>query len=212
MPSISLRDPLRLSHSFRFPLQSALARREVLIGALWLLVPVIGWLLNMGHRIAMVRRMQDGQEAWPSWQGYPQLLRDGTLTFLGMVLYTSPGIALVCAGWFWSLPWLIAVGALLFAAAVFAIPGYMTHYCWTGDPREIFNPFRALVRVRQGGRAYLRAWGIALAALGLSFVGLAGLGVGFLVTSVWFWQVAGFSFAVVFSQAALDLPRKRHSF
>lgn len=38
------------------------------------------------------------------------------------------------------------------------------------------------------------------AALGLSFLGLLALGVGFLVTSVWFWQVAGFSFARVFSQ------------
>ena len=34
----------------------------------------------------------------------------------------------------------------------------------------------------------------------ISFVGLLGLGVGFLVTSVWFWQVAGYSFGTVFSQ------------
>jgi hypothetical protein len=33
-----------------------------------------------------------------------------------------------------------------------------------------------------------------------SFVGLLAFGVGFFVTSVWFWQVAGFSFATVFSQ------------
>jgi hypothetical protein len=31
-------------------------------------------------------------------------------------------------------------------------------------------------------------------------VGLLGLGIGFLATSVWFWQVVGFSFARVFSQ------------
>jgi hypothetical protein len=29
---------------------------------------------------------------------------------------------------------------------------------------------------------------------------LLAFGVGFFVTSVWFWQVAGFSFATVFSQ------------
>ena len=52
----------------------------------------------------------------------------------------------------------------------------------------------------QGGAAYWRAWSIALTALVLSLSGLLVLGVGFLVTSVWFWQVAGFSFASVFTQ------------
>ena len=49
-PNIDLSAPLSLRTSFLFPLQSPLARREVLIGALWLLVPGIGWILNMGHR------------------------------------------------------------------------------------------------------------------------------------------------------------------
>ena len=40
---------------------------------------------------------------------------------------------------------------------------------------------------------------VALCALALSFVGLL-FGLFFLVTSVWFWQVAGFSFATVFTQ------------
>ena len=44
------------------------------------------------------------------------------------------------------------------------------------------------------------AWGIALAALTLSFMGLLGFGIAFFVTSVWFWQVAGFSFATVFTR------------
>lgn len=48
-----LSGPLRLSTAFRFPLQSRIARAEVAIGALWLLVPVVGWILDMGHRIAM---------------------------------------------------------------------------------------------------------------------------------------------------------------
>jgi hypothetical protein len=52
----------------------------------------------------------------------------------------------------------------------------------------------------QGGAAYWRAWLITLAALTISFVGLLALGVGFLVTSVWFWQAAGFSFASVFTR------------
>ncbi len=34
----------------------------------------------------------------------------------------------------------------------------------------------------------------------MSFSGLLALGAGFLFTSVWFWQVAGFSFASVFTR------------
>ena len=55
METIGLSTPLRLGTAFRFPLQHQLARRELLWGAFLLLVlPGIGWLLNMGHR--MVRR------------------------------------------------------------------------------------------------------------------------------------------------------------
>jgi hypothetical protein len=91
------------------------------------------------------------------------------------------------------------LAAPLLMAATIAIPGYMTHYCREYDMGEIFNPFRALRRVLEGGTAYWKAWVIALAALCLSFLGLLLAGVGFLFTSVWFWQVAGFSFASVFS-------------
>ena len=65
--------------SFRFPLQSAAARREVLIGGLLLLIPGIGWLLNMGHRIQMVHQMMHGQSAWPAWHGSGQLLKHGVI-------------------------------------------------------------------------------------------------------------------------------------
>lgn len=50
---INLLTPLSLRTSFLFPIQSPIARREVIIGALWLLVPVIGWFMNMGHRIIL---------------------------------------------------------------------------------------------------------------------------------------------------------------
>ena len=67
---------------------------------------------------------------------------------------------------------------------------------------------RALRRVSEGGADYWRAWAIALAALACSFLGLLAFGVGFLVTSVWFWQVAGFGFATVFTRK-FELARGR---
>lgn len=210
MNPITLATPLSLRSSFGFPLQSPLARREVLIGALLLLIPVIGWILNMGHRIMMVHRMQHGLPAWPAWRDYPALFRHGFLTLLGMIEYHAPAVVCEYLAWTLAAPWLHGLAALLWVLATVAVPGYMSHYCLHFDAREIFDPFRAMRRVFEGGRAYWHAWGIALAALALSFVGLLGLGLGFLLSSVWFWQVAGFSFATVFSEkfqlAAKETP------
>jgi len=199
-PVIDLRTPLSLRTSFAFPLQTPQARREVLIGGALLLLPFVGWLLNMGHRVVVVHRMMHGQPAWPAWRDPWQLLRHGVVTFGGMVYYYLPGAALAYFGWRTDAVWMRVAGGVLLALATLAIPGYMSHYCRAFDPAEIYDPVRALSRALQGGRAYWRAWGIALCALALSFVGLLGLGIGFLATSVWFWQVAGFSFARVFSQ------------
>jgi hypothetical protein len=199
MQSIDLSTPLSIRSAFMFPLQSRQARNEILWGALLLCVPVIGWLLNMGHRIAMTRRMQQGLSAWPAWSNYRQLLYHGTITFLGMAEYHAPAVACGVAAWWFEFPILWFVAVVLWLVATASIPGYMTHYCRSLDAREVFHPLRALRRVFDGGRSYWHAWLIALAALMCSFIGLLAFGVGFLVTSVWFWQVAGFSFATVFT-------------
>lgn len=206
--AVELTTPLSVRASFRFPLQSARARREVLIGAALLLVPVVGWLLNMGHRIQMVQQMQRGESAWPAWHSWGTLLRHGLITFAGMVYYHAPASVCLGLGIGFERPWLTVLGVMLWAGATALVPGYMTHYCRTGDVGSIFNPALSLRRVREGGRAYWHAWLIAGIALSLSFVGLLGFGVFFLVSSVWFWQVAGFSFATVFSQryALVDGP------
>ena len=207
--TIDLRTPLSLRAAYRFPIQTPESRRDVLIGALWLLVPVFGWLLNMGHRVRYVHRLQRGEPPWPAWERPGELLRHGALTFLGMAWYGWPGVSLVVLGWWMSNGILIALGMLLWALAVIAIPGYMSFYCRDYDPAEIFNPWRALSRVRQGGRAYWRAWSIVIPTMVLSSIGLLGFGIGFLWTSVWFWQVAAFCFATVFTQRfELDAPTK----
>ena len=197
---IDLNSPLSLRNSFRYPLQSPQARREVVIGALWLFVPLVGWVLNMGHRIQMVHNMHHGREPWPAWTGYGRLFKSGLITLAGMAYYYAPGLALAAAAYFLGRPLLYWIAVPLVVAANLAIPGYMTFYCHDFDAREVFNPFRALRRALEGGWPYWKAWGIALTALAISFLGLLAAGVGFLVTSVWFWQVAGFSFASVFSQ------------
>ena len=198
--TIDLRHPLTLRNSFRFPLQSAASRRDLFIGGLWLLVPVVGWLMNMGHRVRVVHRMHRGEVPWPAWSDPVDLLKHGACTFLGMVWYGWPGVSLVAFGAWLHSPAIATVGAGLWLLAVAAIPGYMSHYCRDFDRREIFDPFRALRRVREGGAAYWKAWSIVVPAMLLSFVGLLAGGVGFVFTSVWFWQAAAFSFGTVFTR------------
>lgn len=171
---IDLHTPLSLNSSFRFPLQSAVARREVLIGGLLLLVPVVGWLLNMGHRIQMVHNMMHGRGAWPAWVNYPGLFRHGLVTFAGMAYYYLPATA--CGFVFYNGgAWGFLVAAIvLFVLATLAIPGYMTHYCREFELREIFNPFRALSRVLQGGRGYWRAWALHWRRWRVRFWGCSG--------------------------------------
>lgn len=200
MPSIDLTTPLSFRSAFLFPLQSPRARKEIVWGALLLCVPFIGWLLNMGHRIAMTRRMQQGLPAWPAWGDYRLLLYHGMITFLGMAEYHAPAVLCGLVAWWgdWPALWLVSICLWLLATA--AVPGYMTHYCYSLDAREVFNPVRALRRVAQGGADYWHAWAIALGALACSLLGLLAFGVGFLLTSVWFWQVAGYSFATAFTR------------
>lgn len=95
--------------------------------------------------------------------------------------------------------WLYLPAFIFFVLATIAIPGYMTFYCKKFCPSEIYNPFKAFSRMMQGGSYYWKAWGIVCVMLAGSFLGLLAFGIGFLFTSVWFWQAAGFSFATVFT-------------
>ena len=197
---IALGTPLGIRSAFAFPLQTRESRKELVIGATLLLLPVVGWLLNMGHRVQMVHNMQTGGSPWPAWRQYRRLFKYGTVAFLGMVQYHLPAILVGVLAWRTRSTALGILAVALGVLAMLAVPGFMSHYCLRFDAGEVFNPVKALRRVVQGGRGYWHAWLIALAALVVSLLGLLGLGVGFLLTSVWFWQVAGFSFATVFSQ------------
>jgi len=197
---ITLQSPHTLKNSFLFPVQSKTGRKEILIGGLLSIIPLIGWILNMGHRIQFVHQMIHGKEAFPAWKNYPHLLLNGLFTFLGMLYYNIPTFIFLFLYFHSHAIIFLAFSVLFFLIAIIAIPGYMTYFCINFNPKEIFNPFIALRRCIQMRNYYWKAWLIAICALLLSFLGLIGLGIGFLFTSVWFWQVAGFSFASAFTR------------
>lgn len=200
MEAINLKSQLSLRNSFQFPIQSAHSRKDVLIGAALLLIPFIGWVLNMGHRIMFVHNMHQGREPFPAWKNWGQIFKHGMITWFGMIYYYIPAGLLGLAAHYGEQPWFWLPSAILWLVATLAIPGYMTFYCKEFDYTEIYNPIKAFSRTLQGGANYWKAWFIVSVMLAASFLGLIAGGLGFLYTSVWFWQSAGFSFATVFTQ------------
>jgi hypothetical protein len=181
--------------SFRFPLGGPDARRDLLTGALLLLIPVVGWVANLGHRLDVVQRLLAGRP--PYFRGFRPLsrtLRRGAPAAFAIAGYLLPGALLAAlAATRWPVLGALAVPALLLA--VYALPGGMTWYAATGDPAILYRPDRALRRARQGGAGYLRAWAVGLSAIALSPLGLLAFGAGFLLTSVWAWSVVGYAFS-----------------
>ncbi len=195
--------------AFRFPLATPEARRDLIIGALFLLIPVWGWIANLGHRILYTHKMIHAQNPFPAWADLRAVTRHGLWTLLGMVLYHLPAAACFALAPIAEpvLPGtktpLLALGVLLWLVGTALVPGYMTEYCRDFRVRVIFQPIEAAKRVLSAGTDFWRAWLVVLAAGLLSFAGLFAFGVGFLFTSVWFWQVAAYSFATVFTSGAI---------
>lgn len=202
----TLDSPLTLRNAIVYPVQSPTSRRDVFIGALWLLVPGIGWLMNMGHRIVTTHNALHDRDPWPAW-GTPGILRHGLVTFMGMVLYHAPATLVGILARVIDVEALWYVAAALWLLATCMVPGYMTRYCVAYDVREILDireSFRSMIGAMP---AYWHAWAIVVLLLAGSFLGLVGFGVAFLITSVWFWQSAAFCFAVAM-KPRLDLGEK----
>ncbi len=186
---------MNLRECFRFPLATAEARRDLLVGGALMFTTLPGWILNLGHRLDTVRRLHLGDPPW--FRGFAPWRRTfvrGLTAWLAIAIYLSPAALFGLGAWFGS-PWLWAPCGVAFALAIFSLPGGMTYNAAFGDIRYLYRPDRAFRRAIEGGRAYLHAWAIALAAISLSLLGLLALGVGFFWTSVWAWNVVGYAFS-----------------
>lgn len=200
--------PSRLNwkEAFSFPLQSPASRRDVFVGGLLLLfLGPVGWILNMGHRLNVVQRLANSQT--PYFQGFapwPHTFKRGAVAALAIALYLSPCLLSSALGFFCyrsglspSLaPALWALGLLCFLWGIFTLPGCMTVYAVEGDSSILRHPARAFLHAWAHRRMYVRAWLIGGSSIALSFLGLLGLGFGFLFTSVWAWSVVGYVFTV----------------
>ncbi|MFN0200625.1 MAG: hypothetical protein ACKVTZ_03855 [Bacteroidia bacterium] len=193
--------------SFSFPLQSNTSKKEVLIGAALLLIPIWGWIANLGHRIIYTHKLLKGEPPFPSWSDFGNITKHGLVTLAGMVLYHSPASCVLFLYRQYSHPALLILGIVLWIMGTLLVPGYMTRYCIAFDWRVIPKPLDCLKAILKMGSYYWRAWAFVLSAMAISFLGLLGFGLGFLITSVWFWQVAAYSFTSAYlkSKALADL-------
>ena len=190
-----------LRRSFAFPLSTPQARRDVLVGGTLLFLLPIGWILNLGHRLDVVRRIYHHEE--PIFRGFSpwlQCFSRGLKAATAIAIYLSTSIALALAA-YWAIPWLWWPAAAAFVLGIYVLPGGMTYNAAFDDIRYLYRPDKAFARALDGGRAYLYAWLIALVAISLSLLGLIVLGVGVFYTSVWAWMVVGHAFSVSLSLA-----------
>ena len=188
--------PPGLKESFRFPLATPSARSDLLVGgtALCFLLP-IGWVLNMGHRLNVVERVFHNEHPYfCGFTPWTQTLLRGLQATCAILTYLTPSACCGVLSWY-GIPFLEAPGIILFCLAIYVLPGGMTYNAAYHDISYLYRPDQALLRAIAGGRDYAQAWGIALLAIVLSFVGLLGLGVGFFYTSVWAWMVVGYAFS-----------------
>src|SRR5262245_51086438 len=204
--------------AFRFPVATPEGRKDVLIGVtLILFLWPIGWILNLGNRLNVVARLHAGQSPYfTGFRPWTFTLARGCTSAAAIAAYLSPAMAFGALAYYehatspagWTVVASSAAGVLAFTFAVFTLPGCMTVYAVEGNESVLRNPVMAFRRAWSRRDVYLRAWIIALISIGLSFVGLLGLLIGFLYTSVWAWEVVGYAFTVAM-YAPVDRGGKR---
>ena len=197
---------LSLRAAFEFPVATLEGRHDILIGglAVILLLP-IGWILNLGARLDVVQRLfNDDPPYFRGFKPWRWTFRRGCVSAATIFCYLSPTMLFAALAWYthrvgsspWILDALIAIAAAAFVLGVFTLPGCMTVYACEKDADVLRHPARAFARARQAGGIYRKAWMISLAAVALSVFGLLALGIGFVFTSVWAWEVVGYAFTV----------------
>jgi hypothetical protein len=207
LPALALHvsEPLTWRSAFLFPVRTPEGRRDVLIGGLLILfLWPIGWVLNLGNRLNVVRRLYHGEpRVFTGFRPIGDTLIRGCISFATIACYLSPALLTGAAAVFLKFRGydaahyaFAAACAALFVLGVFTLPGCMTVYAAERDPSVLRHPFLAFRRAWTHRRAYGRAWAISLFAVLASFLGLLALGVGFLFTSVWSWEVVGYAFTL----------------
>ena len=88
-----MRENLSFIHCFSFPFSTPQARKDWLWGSLLLCTLLIGWILNLGHRLDVVHRLYHNQP--PYYRGFhpvKQTFVRGLQAFLAITVYLCPAM------------------------------------------------------------------------------------------------------------------------
>ncbi len=184
-----------------FPIRTPRRRRDMLVGGcLFLAVPLLGWILNLGHRWRVMERLYFDDPPW--FCGF-RPLRGTLLRGLGVVAmgiaYLGPGIVLLV----FAVVGADGRAALLLAAfglaaillAFHAFPVAMARFAQSRNPRWLIGHRRAYREACQHGVPYVRMWALTWSAIALSVAPAA-----VAITLVWgldqsrYWMFVGLLF------------------
>ena len=158
----------------------------------------------MGHRLDTVSRLYYNTPPYcRGFLPFEDTFNRGITALKTITLYTFPGYFLMGVACLWKLKdptfqpgWLLILGLIILAIGILLLPGCMTVYAVERNPEILKRPILAFQRVWKHRAQYFKAWLIALTAILISFLGFIPIGIGWLFTSVWAWEVVGYVFTI----------------
>jgi hypothetical protein len=204
-----------LGLAFSFPFQDEEWIKKVLIAAVLLFIPVIGWLAVFGWALEITRRViRESEETLPDWTEFADLfvlgLKGFVISFvysLPIMLFTAP---LTVLGWFEDLQGLVAVLSICTSCFSFlysillglVLPAGLGILADSDNLAEAINPSKILVILRAAPGAYVITFVGAIIASFVSSVGVILCVVGVLFTSAYAVTFQGHLIGQAYNEAS----------
>jgi hypothetical protein len=204
-----------LGLAFSFPFQDEEWIKKVLIAAVLLFIPFIGWLAVFGWGLEITRRVvRASEEPLPDWTEFGDFLMLGLKGFAISFVYSIPimlfTLPLTVMGWFRDLQDIVAVLSIctscfsfLYSILLgFALPAGLGILADSDNLAEAINPSKILVVLRAAPSAYVITFVGMLIASFVSTIGVVLCVVGVLFTSAYALAFQGHLVGQAYNEAS----------
>jgi hypothetical protein len=203
-----------LGLAFSFPFQDEEWVKKVLIAAVLLFIPFIGWLAVFGWALEITRRViRQSEEPLPDWTEITDLLVLGLKGFAISFIYSIPvmllSVPVMFLGWFEDLEGIVAFLSICTSCLTFlysiilwvALPAAFGILADSDNVGEAINPSKILELVRAAPGAYVIALvGIIISGL-VSSIGIILCFIGVLFTSAYAMAFTGHVYGQAYNEA-----------
>jgi hypothetical protein len=84
-----------IGRAFSYPFQDPAWVTKIIIGAVMVLIPIIGWLILGGYTLRIMRRVVSGSDVpLPEWTDYGAMFADGVKALIVYIVWAIPFIIL----------------------------------------------------------------------------------------------------------------------